>query len=568
MLMSKSFSPTLRQIPAEAEIASHKLSLRAGLVRKNAAGLYTYLPLGYRVIQKIMKIIRKELDGIGCQELMLPILQPAELWHQSGRWDGYGAEMFKVKDRNERQFCLGPTHEEIITDLVKGELNSYKQLPVTLYQMQNKYRDEIRPRFGVIRGREFIMKDAYSFHVDEESLDKTYWEMYQAYARIFDQCGLKTLPVEADSGTIGGDQTHEFMVLASIGEAEIVHCEACGYAANVEKADCVATGWPYSAGNGPNKSVHTPNIKSVQDLSGYLSIRPGQIIKTLIYLADDKPVAALIRGDRQLNEIKLQKVLRADQLQPADDAAVSRITNAPVGFAGPIGLKGVTIVADLEVEKAKNAVVGGNQADTHLVGVDWGKDFTADIIADIRLAQKEDLCPACRKSELKSSGGIEVGQVFKLGTKYSVKLSATFKGEDGQERPYIMGCYGIGISRTMAAIIEQHHDENGIIWPVKVAPYYVVILLLDPEDDQLKSLALDLYHKLWENGYETVLDERNERPGVKFKDADLVGYPLRINIGKRSMQNGVVELKMRRSGEEIALAPEEVIDYIKEYLKV
>lgn len=561
MRMREGFAPTLREVPAEAEVVSHQLSLRAGLIRRSAAGIYTYLPLGFRVLQKIKQIIREELDRVGCQELMLPIVQPAELWHQSGRWEAYGDEMFRVKDRHGRSFSLGPTHEEIITHLVKSDVNSYRQLPLTLYQIQNKYRDEIRPRFGVIRGREFIMKDAYSFDRDEASLDITYKKMYQAYERIFARCGLDTRAVEADTGAIGGNASHEFMVLADVGEAVVVFCESCDFAANVEKAAGVPASWPESRSQ-ELRQIETPNVRTIDELAEFLSVEPQRMIKTLLYIADDRPVAALVRGDRDVNEVKLARVLGVDEVRLADETTIQTLTGAPVGFAGPVGLpENVHVVADLEIQGAIDAVTGANAADAHLMHVDWERDFRAHQVADIRTVSAGDLCPKCGE-RLGQATGIEVGQVFKLGTKYSSVFEAYFKDEDGQERPFVMGCYGIGVSRTMAAIIEQHHDEHGICWPVSVAPYHAVIIPIRSQDEEQTRVADQLYEQLWEAGVETVVDDRAERPGVKFNDADLIGYPLRITIGPKSLAEGCVELKWRRTGESETVSIENVVQHV------
>ncbi len=561
MRMREGYAPTLREVPAEAEVVSHQLSLRAGLIRRSAAGIYTYLPLGFRVLQKIKRIIREELDRVGCQELMLPIVQPAELWHQSGRWEAYGDEMFRVKDRHGRFFSLGPTHEEIITHLVKADVKSYRQLPLTLYQIQNKYRDEIRPRFGVIRGREFIMKDAYSFDRDEASLDVTYKKMYQAYERIFARCGLNTRAVEADTGAIGGSSSHEFMVLADVGEAVVVFCEACDFAANVEKAAAVPTPWPESRSQ-EMRQIETPGVRTIEELTAFLSVEPQRMIKTLLYLADDRPVAALVRGDRDVNEVKLARVLGVEEVRLADETTIETLTGAPVGFAGPVGLpENVHIVADLEIEGAIDAVTGANRADAHFVHVDWERDFRAHQVADIRTVTAGDQCPKCGE-QLRQATGIEVGQVFKLGTKYSSVFEAHFLDEDGKEKPYVMGCYGIGVSRTMAAIIEQHHDEHGICWPPSVAPYHAVIIPIRPQDEEHMRTAEQLYEQLWASGIETVLDDREERPGVKFNDADLIGYPVRITIGPKSLAEGCVELKWRRTGETETIGIEDVVQHV------
>lgn len=567
MRMSEAFVPTLREVPAEAEIISHKLALRAGLLRRSSAGVYTHLPLGYRTLKKIMQIIRAELDAIGAQELMLPIVQPAELWQASGRWDAYGPEMFRLKDRHDRDYCLGPTHEEIITALVGAEVDSYRQLPLSLYQIQNKYRDEIRPRFGVIRGREFIMKDAYSFDKDPEGLAETYKRYYAAYERIFSRCGLTVHPVEADSGAIGGNHTHEFMVLAEVGEDSIVHCPSCGYAANVEKAEAVPTPWPAAESGGEAEKVHTPDVKTIEELEAFLGVSANRMVKTLVYVADGRPVAALVRGDRELNEVKLATALGATQLEMAPPALIEDLTGAPVGFAGPVGLNDVYIVADHEIVGALDAVAGANAADTHLRHLDWGRDFQADSVADLRNAVPGDTCPSCRRDQLQGASGIEVGQVFQLGTKYSEALGARFKDAQGQEQPIWMGCYGIGVTRTMAAIIEQHHDEDGIIWPASVAPFQAIVVPIRASDvDQMKA-AQEVYEQLWAAGIDTILDDRDERPGVKFKDADLIGFPVRITIGPKALAEGRVEVLWRDNRHEEKPLLNELVQVVQSGLK-
>jgi len=560
--MSALLAPTLRETPAEAEIPSHRLMLRAGLIRKSAGGIYTYLPLGYRVLKKIMAIVREEMDASGAQELMLPIVQPAELWHESGRWGDYGDEMFRLSDRHGRQFCLGPTHEEIITDLVRNEVRSYRQLPLNLYQIQNKYRDEIRPRFGVMRGREFIMKDAYSFDRDAEGLERSYDLMYEAYSRIFERCGLVTHPVLADPGAIGGNDTHEFMVFADSGEAAIVHCDTCDYAANVEKAQTrISVGTPSEADLPPVQEISTPGVRTIDELESFLNASPTRMIKTLVYVADDTPVIALVRGDREVNEVKLMRALNASTLAAATPETVEQVTGAPVGFAGPVGLKGVRILADHEVLGIDDGVTGANKVDTHLIHVRYGRDYEVDEALDLRTAVEGDGCPVC-EGTLRATRGIEVGQVFKLGEKYSKALGATFLDESGEERFFVMGCYGIGVSRTMAAIIEQNHDEDGIVWPMSVAPYQAVIVVIRPEDERQKEIAAKLYRDLWQSGVETVLDDREERPGVKFKDADLIGFPVRIVVGPKTVESGSVELRDRATKEQDVLALEDVVDRV------
>lgn len=547
MKFSDLLVPTLREIPSEAEIPSHRLMLRAGLMRKVAGGIYTYLPLGFRTLQKIMAIIREEMNAIGCQELLLPIVQPAELWHQTGRWSEYGEEMFRLVDRHGRSFCLGPTHEELITDLVRSEVRSYRQLPLVLYQIQNKYRDEIRPRFGVMRGREFIMKDAYSFDKDQEGLNASYEAMYRAYHRIFARCGLETRAVLADPGAIGGNDTHEFMVIAESGEAAIVYCDTCDYAANVEKAETKPVESGQASPPPGIERVHTPGVRTIDDLVAFLGAPPERMIKTLVYMADGVPVVALVRGDRELNEVKLARVLGATSVTPADPETVQTVMKAPAGFLGPVGLTGVRVVADYEVPAITDGITGANAEDYHLVHVAFGRDYTCEVF-DLRQAVAGDSCPRC-DGRLHQARGIEVGQVFKLGTKYSKALNATFLDENGQERLFVMGCYGIGVSRTMAAIIEQNHDERGICWPMSVAPFHVDLIVINPADAAQAEAAGALYRALCDAGIEVVLDDRDERPGVKFNDADLIGFPLRLVVGPKLLAEGKAELKFRSSGE-------------------
>ncbi len=567
MRMSELLAPTLRETPGEAEIASHQLLLRAGMMRKTAAGMYTYLPLGWRVLRKIMQIVREEMDAKGGQELLMSIVQPAELWRETGRWEEYGEEMFRLKDRHGREFCLGPTHEELITALVRADVRSYRQLPLLLYQIANKYRDEIRPRFGVMRGREFIMKDLYSFDRDEAGLDESYRKMYDAYSRIFRRCGLVARAVEADSGAIGGDVTHEFMVLADAGEAAVVYCTQCDFAANTEKAEAVAPPQPEGAADVPApETVATPDVRTLDELSRSLSVGADQCLKTLIYEADGVPVAAVVRGDHELNEVKLKRVLGVTHLALAGAAVVERVTGAPVGFAGPVGLSGVRIVADPWAVAVQDAVAGANAADAHLRHVQPGRDWRPDVVADIRTVGAGDPCPRCGGT-LAAARGIEVGQIFKLGTKYSKALGATYLDEQGEARPIVMGCYGIGVSRTMAAIIEQHHDEHGIIWPVSVAPYHVVIVPVMYEDEQQRQVAEDLYRELGAAGVEVVIDDREERAGVKFKDADLLGFPLRITIGPKSLKENQVELKSRDGQLEERVSIAAAVDRVRAWLE-
>lgn len=566
MLMSQLYAPTLRETPAEAELASHRFMLRAGLIRRSAAGVYSFLPLGLRVIRKVEAIIREEMSKIGGQEVLMPIVQPAELWHATGRWNDYGDEMFRLVDRHNRQFCLGPTHEELITDLIRSEVRSYRQLPLRLYQIQNKYRDEIRPRFGLIRGREFIMKDMYSFDKDEEGLDESYWAAFHAYERIFRRCGLDARPVEADSGAIGGDVTHEFMVLAEAGEDAILYCTKCGYAANVERAEGVdQEKTAPAAEREPLQEVATPQISTIAQVCAFLNKEPQDCIKTLIYLADGKPVAAMVRGDHNLNEIKLRKFLKCQVLELADEETIYKVSGAPVGFAGPVGLS-VPLYADYAVKHVVNAVVGANKRDAHLLNANLDRDFTVTSFADLRETQPGDPCPRCQ-DVLQGARGIEVGQVFKLGTKYSEAMGATFLQENGVETPLIMGCYGIGVGRTVAAVIEKNHDEDGIIWPMSIAPYHVIIVPVSMEDPVQAEAARKLYADLLAAGVETVLDDRDERPGVKFKDADLIGFPIRVTIGPKSLEQGEMEITIRRSKEKSSLPMEQVVSEIQRILE-
>ncbi|MFZ5642399.1 MAG: proline--tRNA ligase [Bacillota bacterium] len=567
MKVSEMLIPTLRETPAEAEVVSHQLMVRAGYIRKAAAGVYTFLPLAWRVVKKIEAIVREEMDREGGQEIMMPVIQPAELWLESGRWNVYGPELFRLKDRHGRDFCLGPTHEEIITDLVRGEVNSHKQLPLLLYQMQNKYRDERRPRFGLMRGREFIMKDLYSFDRDEEGLDVSYRKMYDAYTRVFRRCGLKFRPVEADSGAIGGNDTHEFMVLADSGEALVVYCpkDDCGYAANVERAVSPPDISGPKESPKPLETVETPGMRTVDEVTGFLQISPDKLIKTLIYNTEKGPVAALVRGDRDVNEIKLMKTVDVLNLELAGHEDVDRITGAAPGFAGPVGLSGVKLVVDQEVEALSNAVAGSNKKDIHLINVNFGRDFKSDLVADIRAVKAGDPCPQCG-SALVEARGIEVGQVFKLGTKYSKVLGATYLDDKGQSKPIVMGCYGIGVTRAMAAAIEQNHDENGIIWPASIAPFHVAVITVSVKDSEQAELAEKVYEMLTGAGIETVLDDRNERPGVKFKDADLVGYPIRITVGSKAVASGEVELRLRRGGDTVMVPLKDIVSRVSEIL--
>ncbi len=552
MRVSQLLNPTLREVPAEAEVVSHQLMLRAGFIRKAAAGIYTYLPLGWKVIRKIEQIVREEMDIKGGQEVMLPIMQPAELWKESGRWDVYGPEMFRLRDRHNREFCLGPTHEEIITDLVRSEVRSYKQLPLLIYQIQNKYRDERRPRFGLMRGREFIMKDLYSFDKDLPGLLESYNKMYQAYERIFTRCGLTFRAVEADAGAIGGTGgTHEFMVLADSGEAAVVFCKECEYAANVEKAECLPRAVPKDDSlKSLNGEIHTPSTKTIDQIADFLKVNKTSLIKTMVYKGDDKYFLVLVRGDREINEIKVNNSIGPFvNLRMAEAEEVMSLLKCEPGFVGPVGIEeDILIVADLEVAEMESAVCGANKKDYHLVNVKCGQDFIPAQIIDLRMIVPGEPCPRC-SGKLQEARGIEVGQVFNLGKKYSESLKATYLDDKGHEQFCLMGCYGIGVSRTMAAAIEQNYDNNGIIWPMPIAPYHCIIVPVSNKDEEVVATAEALYKELSGLGVETVLDDRDERAGVKFKDADLVGYPLRVTIGSKTLAEGKVELYQRRAGE-------------------
>jgi prolyl-tRNA synthetase len=542
---SQFFIPTLKEIPAEAETISHQLMLRAGMIRKLAAGIYTYLPYGLMAFKKVENIVREEMDRAGAIEVLLPGVQPGDLWMESGRWDYYGPELLRFRDRHNRESCLGPTHEEVITDLVRREIHSYKQLPITLYQIQTKFRDEIRPRFGVMRAREFTMKDAYSFDMDEEGAHRSYESMYAAYEAIFRRCGLKFRAVEADTGSIGGSFSHEFMVLSNTGEDDIVSCQNCHYASNLEKAEVIARGGD-SKNTEAEKSLHvvdTPGIKTIDEVTEFLSTRPEKLVKTLIYQTEHGPIAALVRGDHELNEAKLKNVLNVQELGMADPETVSEVTGAPMGFAGAIDLK-VEKVADFALKEMKNMVMGANKKDKHILNVNEGRDFQVEKYADIRMITSSDPCPRCGGA-LRFGKGIEVGHVFKLGTKYSEALKANFLDRNGQENPIIMGCYGIGIGRTVAAAIEQNHDERGIIFPVSISPFEVTILPLEMHEAHVRKVAEDLYRCLSDLDLAVFLDDRDERPGFKLKDADLLGIPVRVTVSLRTLKEDAIEVKLR-----------------------
>ena len=566
MKMSKLLVPTLREVPSDAEIASHQLMMRAGYIRKLAAGIYSYLPLGLICERKVEQIIREEMNAAGAQELLMPALLPAEAYQASGRWDVFGPSMFKLKDRYDRDFCLGPTHEELFTQTVINEVRSYKEYPMTLYQIQTKYRDEGRPRFGVMRSREFVMKDAYSFDTTEEGLDISYKKMYDAYCRIFKRLGLDFTIVDADSGAMGGSGSQEFMVKSPVGEDGIAYCDDCGYAANYEKAQCIPEEKEFAQGELPLEKVETPNVHTIDDLVGFFGTEPYVFAKTIIYKADDKYIAAMVRGDREINEVKLKNLVGCvDDLELAEPFMVRQITKAEVGFAGPIGLD-IEVIADLEVAQMKNFIIGANDTGYHYKNVNINRDFTPTKIADIRVITTGDKCPKCGKP-IKTAQGIEVGHIFKLGTKYSKALGLNYTDDSGEAKTVIMGCYGIGVTRCIAAAIEQGHDENGIILPVAIAPYHVIVVPVNNKDEAQMKLAEEIYEDLKAQGIEAVLDDRAERAGVKFKDADLIGIPLRIVVGKKCGE-GIVEYKLRTAekAEEktIEEAKAEAVRYIRE----
>lgn len=555
MRYSQSLIPTRRDAPADAEIISHKLMVRAGLIQKLSSGIYTYLPLGFRVIQKIEQIIREEMNAAGAQELMLPIVMPADLWLETGRWNVYGKELLRFKDRKDNDFCIGPTHEEAITDLVRSNVKSYRQLPLNLYQIKTKFRDEIRPRFGLMRSREFIMKDGYSFDVGEEAAHKTYEAMYEAYKKIFSRCGLEFRPVEAVTGTIGGTLSHEFQVLAESGEDEIFSCNQCDYTANKERAEyCVSKkNEPIKKSEGKGgkyRKVKTPDKQSVEDVSEFLKVKPNQLIKTLIFESEKGPIAGLVRGDQGLNTFLLRRAVGANEIQMASEETIEETTGGPLGFSGPIGLvkTDLPLYVDPTVMEMTSAVVGANEKDAHFVDVVPRVDFQPKAIVPLRQAIIGDGCPRC-EGQLNSFRGIEVGQVFYLGDKYSKAMKATYLNEQGKEQVMIMGCYGIGVGRTAAAAIEQHYDEHGIIWPRSIAPYEVILLSLNMSDLEVARISEQLYKRFCDKGIDVLWDDRYESPGVKFKDADLIGFPFQVIVGSRNLKNKQVEIKNRGTGE-------------------
>jgi prolyl-tRNA synthetase len=566
MRYSEMFLPTGREAPSDAELISHQLMIRAGMIRKLTGGLYSYLPFGYRAIRKVEQIVREEMNRAGAQEVFLPMVQPAELWQESGRWIHYGKELLRFRDRHEREFCLGPTHEEVITDLVRHEIKTYRQLPRNLYQIQTKFRDEIRPRFGVMRCREFGMKDAYSFDADESGAEISYRKMFDAYKKIFTRCGLNFRPVEADSGAIGGSYSHEFMVMADSGEDAIVFCGACQYAANLEKAEVAKPEASADASHPtPAEEVHTPDVKTIEEVCAFLHVPEEEVVKTLIFSSDGIPVAVLIRGDHEVNEIKVKNYLGCDTLELAGDEVILKATGSPRGFAGAIGIK-TRIIADYSLLGMACCVMGANRENYHFRHVNPGRDFSVGEYGDLRIIRENDPCPRCG-GELRFARSIEVGHVFKLGTKYSKAMKAQFLDRNGKEQVMVMGCYGIGIGRTVAAAIEQNHDAEGIIWPLPLAPYQVIITPVNVNEKNLSETAERLYLSLAERGIDVILDDRDERAGVKFKDADLLGIPFRITIGPKKLAEGKVEIKSRRSGEVATLMVAEVETYVMDRIR-
>jgi len=568
MKWTKYFIPTLKEVPSEAEAVSHRLMIRAGLIRKLVSGAYTYLPLGLRVLKKVENIIREEMDKKGALELFLPSLQPVELWHESGRYKALGEDLIKFKDRHNRVMVFGPTHEEVITALARDHIRSYRQLPITLYQIQTKFRDEVRPRFGVIRSREFIMKDAYSFDRDNEGLDESYKKMYEAYEAIFKRCVLKVLAVEADTGVMGGDVSHEFMMLAESGEDLLAHCESCGYAASLSVAEVKGEGLRVKGASKdkPLKEVDTPGVSTIEKVGELLKVKPGQMVKTLVYVADGKPVAVLIRGDHEANEAKIKKYLKAGTLDMATEDIIKKATGGPLGFSGPVGLKELEIIADNAIKGMVDFVAGANKKDKHFIDVNIDRDFKVKEWADLRMITDNDKCPKCSKN-IKIEHAIEMGHVFKLGLKYSKAMKAEFLDEDGKLKPYVMGCYGIGVNRIIAAAIELSNDKKGIIWPLSIAPFQVIIVPINYEKEDVRTVADELYNSLKDKGIEVLLDDRNESAGVKFNDAELIGIPFAIVIGQRGLKKGVIEIKERATGKVLEVKRYDLSDKILTFLK-
>lgn len=568
MKMSRLYMPTLREVPTEAELQSHQLLLRSGMIRKLVSGVYSYLPLGYRVIRKVEQVVREEMDNAGSQEALLSAIQPREIWDRSGRWEDFGPEMWKLKDRHEREFCLGPTHEEYFTSLLKDELKSYKQLPLNIYQIQTKYRDEKRPRFGLIRGREFIMKDAYSFDMDEEGLEQSYEEMWQAYDKVFKRLDLEYKVVQGDTGAMGGKVSHEFMAISDVGEGIIAYCDKCDYAATDEKASVV-----YQVNNSQDEElelekVHTPEVTTIDGLVDFFNIDKSKFGKALVFEAAGEPVVAIVPGDRELNETKLANYLEVQghELEIADDKIIEEISGAQKGYTGPVGLKeGTRLLVDSRIKDMKNLIVGGNETDYHYKNVNYGRDFHGEIVDDLLMVDEGDICPDC-EGRLNLERGIEVGNIFQLGTKYSEALGATYLDQNGKEQNMVMGSYGIGVTRTVAAVVEQSHDEEGIIWPLLIAPYHAIVTIINVNNEEQAGLGNEIYEKLKSLGVEVLLDDRKERAGVKFKDRDLIGIPLRITVGKLAGEN-IVEYSTRRSMDRQEISADEAIENISKALK-
>ncbi len=563
MRRSNFYSPTLREVPVEAEAISHKLMLRAGLVRRLSAGIYTMLPLGKRVLENVISIVREEMDSIGCQEMLMPALLPSEPWKETGRWDLYGSEMFRVVDRKSREFCLGPTHEEIVTLHVRDEVTSYRQLPLMLYQIQTKYRDERRPRFGVIRSREFLMKDMYSFDTDVEAHQKSYKTAFESYSRIFAKCGVTSIPVEADTGAIGGSESHEFVVQAENGECRYAHCSSCGYSANVEIAK---SGKRQDIGSEIDEElelIDTPGTKTIEQVSQLLDVNAKKLIKAIVYRLDGKFAMVLVRGDDEISETKLAKSTGANHIEIASQEETEKLTKAPLGFAGPIGFDGF-IIADIELMDSADMICGGLTLDKHYVGVSHGRDWKQKVYADIREVKEGSQCPNCGE-KMTVQTGLEVGQTFTLGTKYSNPMNCNFLDQNGKSKPMIMGCYGIGVSRTVAAVIEQNNDDRGIIWPVSVAPFKVIVIPTNIKDEKIVETAEKLYSELKSTGVETIIDDRKDRAGAKFTDAELMGFPLRITVGKK-LVDGLVEVTIRRTCETKVMEPDRIVEFVKEFI--
>jgi len=566
MRMSKLYLPTLKETPAEAEITSHQLMLRAGMMRKLSPGIFSYLPLGYKVIKKIENIVREEMDKTSSQEVLLPVMQTSDIWKESNRWQKFGPLMIKFKDRKDHEYCLGPTHEEVITNLIKDEVRSYKDLPLNLYQIQTKVRDEIRPRFGLMRGREFIMKDAYSMDVDYEGLDQSYQEMYDAYTKIFDRLGLETRVVQADTGAMGGKDSHEFMVIADSGEDNIAICDSCDYAVNTELATALNKDVSSEKKHKQKEIIDTPNVTTIEGLEHFLDTDGSKMIKTMLMKANDELVVVLLRGDDKLNEVKLTNYLQATNLEAASEDEIVEVFGVKPGFIGPVDIsEEYKLLADNKIKYMNNSICGANIVDKHFANVNYGRDFEVDEFLDLRTVQPGDICPDCESGSLEIQSGIEVGHIFKLGTKYSESMGATYLDENGKEQDIVMGSYGIGVTRIVAAAVEQSNDDYGIIWPKAIAPYKVIILPLG-KNDEVKETSEKIYNTLQNRGIEVLLDDRNERAGVKFNDADLIGIPLRITVGSRSLKNNVLELKNRQTGQDYEISLDNYENEISDFL--